>query len=144
MGHDVLNCGAETFNSHGCNPHLYPYLFDLAPLAPFWGEGLGVRGFALCFNWDFSRRSPKSTGHRTWSFFREANFTHAFKCHPFRTKSQLVAIQKWVSTPNMLRTCAKGTRSLCRHFVPVLVKLAGRELSLEFVGDGRIFKVSGY
>ena len=40
---------------HGFHPHLYPHLFDLAPLAPFRGEGLGVRGFALCFNWDFIR-----------------------------------------------------------------------------------------
>ena len=39
----------------GSQPHLYPHLFDLAPLAPFRGEGLGMRGFALCFNWDFIR-----------------------------------------------------------------------------------------
>ena len=30
----------------------YLHLFDFAPLAPFRGEGLGVRGFALCFDWD--------------------------------------------------------------------------------------------
>jgi hypothetical protein len=30
-----------------------PTSFDFTPLAPFRGEGLGVRGFALCFDWDF-------------------------------------------------------------------------------------------
>jgi hypothetical protein len=35
----------------GANPHLYPHLFDFAPLAPFRGEGLGVRGFALRSAW---------------------------------------------------------------------------------------------
>lgn len=30
---------------------LYPHLFDFAPLAPFRGEGLGVRGFALRSDW---------------------------------------------------------------------------------------------
>jgi hypothetical protein len=44
----------SSFNAaHGFHPHLYPYLFDFAPLAPLRGEGLGVRGFALCFDWDF-------------------------------------------------------------------------------------------
>jgi basic amino acid/polyamine antiporter, APA family len=32
-------------------PCLYPHLFDFAPLAPFRGEGLGVRGFALRSDW---------------------------------------------------------------------------------------------
>jgi hypothetical protein len=30
---------------------LYPHIFDFAPLAPFRGEGLGVRGFALRSDW---------------------------------------------------------------------------------------------
>ena len=29
--------------------------FVLAPLALFMGEGLGVRGFALCFDWILDR-----------------------------------------------------------------------------------------
>ena len=33
------------------DPDLYPHLFDFAPLAPFRGEGLGVRGFALRSDW---------------------------------------------------------------------------------------------
>jgi len=30
--------------------------FEIAPLAPFRGEGLGVRGFALWFGWSYDRR----------------------------------------------------------------------------------------
>ena len=52
----ALRLSGNPFHAdHGFYPHLYPHLFDLAPLAPFRGEGLGVRGFALCFNWDFIR-----------------------------------------------------------------------------------------
>ena len=35
----------------GANPDLYLHLFDFAPLAPFRGEGLRVRGFALRSDW---------------------------------------------------------------------------------------------
>ena len=31
---------------------IFTHIFDFAPLAPLRGEGLGVRGFALCFDWD--------------------------------------------------------------------------------------------
>jgi hypothetical protein len=33
--------------------HSLPNSFDLAPLALYSGKGLGVRGFALCFDWFF-------------------------------------------------------------------------------------------
>ena len=36
-------------------PHLYPHLLILLPSPCTRGEGLGVRGFALCFDWYFDR-----------------------------------------------------------------------------------------
>ncbi len=37
------------------SPHLYPHLLILLPSPWSRGEGLGVRGFALCFDWFFDR-----------------------------------------------------------------------------------------
>ena len=37
------------------SPHLYPEVLTLLPSPLFRGEGLGVRGFALCFDWIFDR-----------------------------------------------------------------------------------------
>ena len=42
---------AIAWGANRANPDLYPHLFDFAPLAPFRGEGLGVRGFALRSDW---------------------------------------------------------------------------------------------
>jgi len=39
----------------GLSPHLYPHLLILLPSPCTRGEGLGVRGFALCFDWFFDR-----------------------------------------------------------------------------------------
>jgi hypothetical protein len=39
----------------GMKPHLYPHLLILLPSPCTRGEGPGVRGFALRFDWFFDR-----------------------------------------------------------------------------------------
>jgi len=53
----LLSRGTSAFarESMGETPHLVPHLLILLPSPWSRGEGLGVRGFALCFDWYFDR-----------------------------------------------------------------------------------------
>jgi hypothetical protein len=44
--------GGPTYPMPVARALIFTHIFDFAPLAPLRGEGLGVRGFALCFDWD--------------------------------------------------------------------------------------------
>jgi len=52
---DSLRRSSNNVSTIRMKSHLYPYLLILLPSPCTWGEGLGVRDFALYFDWCFDR-----------------------------------------------------------------------------------------
>jgi hypothetical protein len=59
LGQRSITTGIKPDGMHlmplGLPPHVYPHLLILLPSPCTRGEGLRVRGFALCFDLDFDR-----------------------------------------------------------------------------------------